>query len=62
MRTMSRNVKRKYILRKQEDYIGKLKRSGKARMLDEICEATGYERKYVIKLLRGGRRASHGET
>ena len=52
---MSRNAKREYILRKQEDYIGELKRSRKARMLDEICETTGYERKYVIKLLRGGR-------
>ena len=52
---MSRNAKREYILRKQEDYIGELKRSRKTRMLDEICETTGYERKYVVKLLRGGR-------
>ena len=45
MRTMSRNAESKYILRKQEDYIAKLKRSGEARMLDG---------KYVFKLLRGG--------
>jgi hypothetical protein len=27
-------------------------RAGKTRMLDELCEDYGYERKYAIKLLR----------
>ena len=52
---MSRNAKREYILRKQEDYIGELKRSRKTRMLDETCETTRHERKYVNRLLLGER-------
>ena len=29
-------------------------REGKSRMLDELCEDHGYERKYAIKLLGAG--------
>ena len=31
-------------------------REGRAKLLDELCESCGYERKYAIKLLRGQRR------
>lgn len=55
MKTMSRNTKREYILRKSEDYLGEIDRSKKSRMLNEICSVVGLERKYVIKLLRGTR-------
>ena len=37
--------------------------AGKARLLDEFCAATGYHRKYAIRLLRDGpppTRAGHG--
>jgi hypothetical protein len=38
-------------------------RTGKARLLDEFCAATGYHRKHAIRLLRDGPpppRAGHG--
>jgi hypothetical protein len=43
-------------------------REGKSRMLDELCEDHGYERKYAIKLLSdtlpkpSGRKPLGGET
>mgnify|MGYP003575648009 FL=1 len=30
-------------------------REGRSRLLDEVCELCGYERKYAIKVLRGRR-------
>ena len=30
-------------------------REGRSRLLDEVCELCGYERKYAIKVLRGKR-------
>jgi hypothetical protein len=35
-------------------------REGKSRMLDELCEDYDYERKYAIKLLRGGLPVTRG--
>ena len=37
-------------------YAGRAK-AGKGRLLDEFCEHHGYEPKYAIKLLQGGRAA-----
>src|SRR5277367_1740650 len=37
-------------------------REGKSRMLDELCEDYGYERKYAIKLLSGGLPAASGRA
>jgi hypothetical protein len=34
---------------------GKRGREGRSRLLDEVCELCGYERKYVIKVLSGKR-------
>ncbi len=53
---MSKTAKKELILRMQEDYIGELDRGKKSRILDAVCRATGFERKYAIKRL-GGRRA-----
>ena len=38
---------------------GKRGREGRSRLLDEVCELCGYERKYAIKVL-GGKRAIMG--
>lgn len=40
------------------------RRAGKAyktRLIDEVCEVCGYERKYAIKLLNGALKASGGK-
>ena len=38
--------------------------AGRSRLLDEVCELCGYERKYAIKVLRGrtSDRGSSGEA
>ena len=40
---------------------GKRGREGRSRLLDEVCELCGYERKYAIKVL-GGKRAIIGSS
>jgi hypothetical protein len=48
---MSNELKRD-LLPKLRDRYAKRGREGKSRMLEELCEDYGYERKYAIKLLR----------
>ena len=48
---MSRIIKDD-LLPKLQDRYARRQREGKTRMLDELCEDYGYERKYAIKLLR----------
>ncbi len=55
MHAMSKKSKKELILRLQEDYIGELDRRKKGRILDAVCSATGFDRKYAIKRLSGKR-------
>ena len=50
---MSKELKKDWLPKLQERYAHR-HREGKSRMLDELCEDYGYERKYAIKLLSGG--------
>ena len=56
---MSQELKEKLLPRLQARY-ERRNREGKSRMLDEICEDYGYERKYAIKLLKGSLPPSRG--
>jgi hypothetical protein len=56
---MSRTLKQEILGKLQARY-AKRSREGKGRMLDEVCEDFGYERKYAIKLLSGGVPAPSG--
>ena len=47
---MSKELKLEMLLKLQTRYAGR-KVEGKTRLLDEVCEDFGYERKYAIKLL-----------
>ena len=49
---MSQELKEKMLPKLQIRY-ARRNRAGKSRMLDEVCEDHGYERKYAIKLLKG---------
>src|SRR5258705_12407801 len=49
---MSQEVKENWLPKVQARY-EKRCRDGKTRMLNELCEDHGYERKYAIKLLNG---------
>lgn len=49
---MSQEVKENWLPKVRTRY-EKRSREGKSRMLDELCEDHGYERKYAIKLLNG---------
>jgi len=49
---MSQEVKENWLPKVQARY-EKRSREGKTRMLNELCEDHGYERKYAIKLLNG---------
>lgn len=53
---MSQRSKRELLETIQPRYL-KAKKSGKARMLDEFVAATGYHRKYAIRVLKHGRKA-----
>jgi len=60
MKTMSYETKTEYIAVQRRRY----KRAGKpykTRLLDEVCEVCGYERKYAIKLLNGSLKTSQGK-
>ena len=46
---------RKEVLEQARQRYGKRGREGKSRLLDEVCELCGYERKYAIKVLSGKR-------
>ena len=50
---MSKELKKDWLPKLQVRY-ARRSREGKSRMLDELCEDYEYERKYAIKLLRGG--------
>ncbi|MBR1608215.1 MAG: hypothetical protein IJ678_01195 [Kiritimatiellae bacterium] len=52
---MSKQSKKELILKFQEDYIGEFDRRKKSRILDAVCSATGFDRKYAIKRLSGKR-------
>ena len=54
MSTMSRKATMEYIGQKRRLYLAK-DRAGKSRMLDEVCETCGFDRKYAGKLLTGNR-------
>jgi ribosomal protein S24E len=47
---------RKEVLEQARQRYGKRGREGRSRLLDEVCELCGYERKYAIKVL--GRQTS----
>ena len=47
---MSKELRSQWLPKLQARYAGR-GREGKSRMLDELCEDHGYERKYAIKLL-----------
>lgn len=49
---MSQELKKECLPKWRARY-GRRNREGKSRMLDELCEDYGYERKYAIKLLGG---------
>ena len=46
---------RKEVLEQARQRYGKRGREGRSRLLDEVCELCGYERKYAIKVLSGKR-------
>lgn len=50
---MSQELKSEWLPKVQRRYLRR-NREGRSRMLDELCEDYGYERKYAIKLLSGG--------
>jgi hypothetical protein len=60
MKTMSCEARGEYIAVQKRRY----RRAGrvyKTRLIDEVCEVCGYERKYAIKLLNGAFKASGGK-
>jgi hypothetical protein len=58
---MSKELKSDWLPKLQTRY-ARRSREGKSRMLDELCEDYEYERKYAIKLLRGGLPAASGRA
>ena len=58
---MSQELKMEWLPKQQARY-ARRNREGKSRMLDELCEDYQYERKYAIKLLRGGLALSSGRV
>jgi len=58
---MSKELKKDWLPKLQTRY-ARRSREGKGRMLDELCEDYEYERKYAIKLLRGGLPAPTGRV
>jgi hypothetical protein len=58
---MTRVIKDDLLPKLRERY-ARRPRDGKSRMLDELCEDYGYERKYAIKLLGGAVPASSGRA
>ena len=58
---MTRTIKEDLLPKLRERY-ARRQREGKTRMLDELCEDYGYERKYAIKLLGDAVPAPSGRT
>lgn len=71
---MSAKSRREVLEQARQRYAGR-GREGRSRLLDEVCQLTGYERKYAIKVLsgrrpiggqgrvrRGGSRPQYGEA
>jgi hypothetical protein len=58
---MSQELKKECLPKLQGRYLRR-NREGKSRMLDELCEDYGYDRKYAIKLLGGGLPAPSGRA
>ena len=54
MGNMSRMATNEYIGAKRRAY-AQANRAKRSRILDEVCETTGYERKYANRLLTGNR-------
>ena len=52
---MSRKATNAYIGTKRRAY-AQANRARRSRILDEVCETTGYERKYANRLLTGNRK------
>ena len=52
---MSRKATNEYIGTKRRAY-AQANRARRSRILDEVCETTGYERKYANRLLTGSRK------
>jgi hypothetical protein len=52
-------ARREYLARMRERY-ERADKTAKSRLLDEVCEVTGYHRKAVIRLLRRRRAVRHG--
>ena len=53
----------------RKEYLAKMRwryaqrgREGKSRLLDELCEVCGYDRKYAVKLLGGKPAATKGKV
>ena len=57
---MSLTSRQDYVKRQRERY-AQAGRAYRKRLLDELCETCGYERKYAIKLLNGRRRTHKGK-
>jgi hypothetical protein len=58
---MSKELRSQWLPKLQARYAGR-GREGKSRMLDELCEDHGYERKYAIKLLSAALPVSSGRV
>lgn len=71
---MSQTSKREVILKMRERYRGRGREGRSSKLIDELCELCGYDRKHAIKLLnaklpvigekrrRGGPRRRYGES
>jgi hypothetical protein len=58
---MSQELKENWLPKVRVRY-ARRSREGKSRMLDELCEDHGYERKYAIKLLKGSLPEASGRS
>ena len=58
---MSQELKENWLPKVRVRY-ARRSREGKSRMLDELCEDHGYERKYAIKLLKGSLPVASGRS
>ena len=57
---MSRNTTRELLLKMRERYARRTGREARGKLIDEVCELCGYDRKHAIKVL-GGKRPIVGE-
>jgi hypothetical protein len=59
---MSMSSRKEYVARMRERYIATKAKAAKTRLLDELVEVTGYNRKYAIRLLSGKARPALVKT